>query len=333
MPQRVSSPTSDALDGLKIYVAGHGGLVGSALARHFSAYPSVKLLTATRTELDLTDSHAVERWMARHRPDACLIAAGRVGGIQANAAHPAEFIYENLMIEANLIHGAWKAGVKRLLNFGSSCMYPKECPQPMKTDDLMTGKMEPTSEPYAVAKWVGFTLCSSYNRQYGTRFLTAIPCTLYGPGDSFDLGQAHVISALIRKLQEAKQRGEHEVTLWGSGRPRREFLYADDLAQGCELLLTKLEEIPNPVNIGPGISHSIREIAQAIAQVVGFRGQIRWDLSKPDGAPEKLLDSSFFRGLNWVPRTDLTTGLERTYRWYLEHSSGSVDKEPACVSS
>ena len=229
------------------------------------------------------------------------------------------------MIETNLIHAAWKAGVKRLLNFGSSCMYPKFCPQPMHPDQLMAGKMEPTSQPYAIAKLAGMCLVDSYNRQYGTRYLTVIPCTVYGPGDSFDLHDAHVIPALLRKIHEAKEAGSREVILLGSGAPRREFIYSDDVAQACELLLTREEVTQNPINLGPGISYSIREIAQEIAQLIGFEGKIAWDRSCPDGAAEKLLDSRWIQSLGWKPKVNLKEGLKRTYRWFLE--------QRVCVSS
>lgn len=304
----------------KRYVAGHTGLVGSALLRRWADTPHVMLLVAARAELDLTDSRAVEGWLARSKPDEVIAAAGRVGGIIANANAPASFIYENLMIEANLIHGSWKAGVQRLLNFGSSCMYPKYCPQPMRPDHLMTGAVEPTSEPYAIAKWAGLSLCSSYNRQYGTRYVTAIPCTVYGPGDSFDPTQAHVLPALIRKFHDAKEHGEREVRLLGNGTAQREFIYADDLAEACGLLLRRYDR-SDPVNIGSGESSSIRELATLIAEVVGFSGDVLWDRSAPDGAPAKVLDSSTIRGLGWAPRTDLRTGIEQTYHWFLERES------------
>lgn len=302
----------------KRYIAGHTGLVGSALVRRWAGQPSVQLVTATHAELELTDRLAVQAWLEEHRPNEIIIAAGKVGGIEANASEPVAFLYENLMMEAHLIRGAWQVGVRRLLNFGSSCMYPRSCPQPMRTDHLMTGPMEPTSEPYAMAKWIGLSLCQSYNRQYGTRFITAIPCTVYGPGDHVDLHTAHVLSALIRKCHDAKTQGVRAVTLWGSGTARREFTYADDVAEACDVLLARYEG-EAPINIGSGQTCTIRELAELVADVVGFRGEIRWDASKPDGAPEKRLDSSAMRALGWSPRTDLRTGIERTYRWFLEH--------------
>ncbi|MBI3615665.1 MAG: GDP-L-fucose synthase [Candidatus Omnitrophica bacterium] len=314
-------------DGLKIYVAGHAGLVGSALARRFSGLKEVHLVTAARTEVDLTDPAQVERFLNRERPDAVILAAGKVGGIRANASAPAQFIRENLVIEANLIHGSWNAGVKRLLNFGSGCMYPKACPQPMKPEHLMTGPMEPTSEPYSIAKLAGMVLCSSYNRQYGTRYTTLIPCTVYGPGDSFDPQDSHVLPALLRKFHEAKESGACEVTLWGSGQARREFLYADDLAEACERVLRSDEPSGDPINIGRGESISIQGLAQKVGQVVGFRGEVRWDGSYPDGAPEKRLDSDPIRRMGWSPRTDLLSGLEQTYRWYLQNCNSAVRAE------
>jgi nucleoside-diphosphate-sugar epimerase len=287
-------------------------------------------LLATRAELDLCDQRAVERWLKRQRPDVVIIAAGHVGGIVANASHPADFIYENLMIETNLIHGAWQAGVKRLLNFGSSCMYPRACPQPMTTDLLMTGRLEPTSEPYAIAKWAGVSLSASYHRQHGTQYISTIPCTVYGPADSFDTDASHVLSALIRRFHEALEQGRPEVTLWGSGSARREFLYADDLAEACEVVLEAYHG-SEPINIGSGQSRTIHELAELVTEVVGFRGRIQWDPTRPDGAPEKVLDSSYMRQLGWLPRTDLRTGINQTYRWFLEHDGASVGKT-SCAS-
>ena len=302
---------------MRLYIAGHTGLLGSALMRRFSSRQGIELVTATRAELELTHPSDVEAWLRRLRPDAVIVAAGRVGGIHANATYPAEFLHENLMLEASVIHGAWRAGVQRLLNFGSSCMYPKHCPQPMSISALMTGPMEPTSEPYAMAKWAGLSMAAAYRRQYGERYVTAIPCTLYGPRDSLDLQDAHVLSALIRKFHEAKENGEPTVTLWGSGEARREFLYVEDMAEACEVLLTRYEGI-EPINVGCGDSSSIRELAMLVADVVGFRGQIRWDRVKPDGAPEKRLETSAMRALGWSPHTSLRDGIDRTYHWFLE---------------
>lgn len=331
MLPRVSATTSQNKreEIRSLYIAGHTGLIGSALARHFLPRHS-KLITAERDELDLTRQEAVEEFLERTRPDAVVIAAGRVGGILGNSTYPADFIYENLMIEANLIHGSFRAGVKRLINFGSSCMYPKESPQPMRPEHLMTGKMEPTSQPYAIAKWAGLTLCDSYNRQHQTGYWTLIPATVYGPGDSFDLNESHVISALIRRFHEAKKEGRREVTLWGSGSPRREFLYVDDLSSACELLLEK-DSLTTPVQIGVGAAHSIREIAAQAARVIGFEGEVRWDTTRPDGAPEKLLDSSWIRSIGWTPGVGLEEGLSRTYQWFLEHEAQLLEEEK-CAS-
>ncbi len=292
-------------------------MVGSAFVRHTTGRKDVRLLTVPRTVLDLTDRPAVEQFLSRRRPDLVIVAAGRVGGIRANAAEPASFLHENLQIATHLIHGSWKAGVQRLVYLGSSCMYPRDCSQPMRPEQLMTGPLEPTSEPYAVAKWVGLTLCRSYNRQCGTRFMAVIPCTLYGPNDNFDPEEGHVLSALIRRFHEARERGQEEVVLWGSGKPKREFLYVDDLPEAVDRLLQRYEG-NDPINIGSGQAISIAELAQEVARVVGFRGRIRWDRSQPDGAPEKRLDSAPLRELGWAPRTDLRSGLGKTYRWFLE---------------
>ena len=322
------------LEGRTIYIAGHAGLVGSALMRRFAGLRSVRLLTIPHGGLDLRYPEAVEAFLRRERPEIVVIAAGRVGGIQANASAPAEFIYDNLMMQTNLIHGAWNAGVRRLLNFGSSCMYPRECPQPMRPEQLMTGRLEPTSEPYALAKLAGWSLCAAYNRQYGTDYITAIPCTLYGPGDNFDLVRGHVLSALVRKFHEAREAGRDRVTLWGSGEARREFLFVDDLAEACELLL-RVYEGSEPINVGTGASCSIRELAEAVAEVVGFRGSVEWDRSQPDGAPEKQLDSQRIRALGWQPQTDLRRGLERTYHWFLSRpeSRTRTGRAELCRSS
>ena len=303
-----------------VYVAGHTGLVGSALARRFSGRAGLRVLTAGRAELDLMDAQAVERFLSAEKPEVVIIAAGRVGGIAANSAKPAEFIRENLLIETSLIHASWKAGVKRLLNFGSACMYPKECPQPMMPRDLMTGKMEASSEPYAAAKWAGMVLCSAYSRQHGVSYVTAIPSTVYGPGDNFDPLDGHVLSSLIRKFHEAAARGDREVVLWGTGEPRREFIYSDDLAEACEIILGETQG-DDPINVGGGESISIRELAGGVADVTGFRGTVSWDRSRPDGPLEKLLESGPIRALGWKPRTGLRDGLERTFRWYLQHEA------------
>ena len=315
-----------------IYIAGHTGLIGSALMRRFARHDGVRVLTADRAEVDLTDSRQVRQFLERERPDVVIIAAGNVAGILANMTMPATILYENLMIETNLIHAAWRARVTRLLYFGSTCMYPRLCPQPMRPDRLMAGEIEPTSEPTAAAKWAGLTLCAAYRRQYGVNFISTIPCTVYGPGGSFDPETSHVTHALIRKFHFAAASGRPSLTLWGSGAARREFLYVEDLAEASERLL-RVYDAAEPVNIGVGRSHSIRELASIVADVVGFRGEICWDPTRPDGAPEKLLDSAPLRQLGWTPRTDLRTGLAQTYRWFLEHETASVTFDPSCASS
>jgi GDP-L-fucose synthase len=323
----------------RVYVAGHTGLVGSACLRRWTGRPGVELLTATRRELDLTDGPAVRRWMAERRPAVVVMAAGRVGGIRANATAPAEFIYENLMVEANLIDAAWRAGVGRVINFGSGCMYPKSCDQPMRVDQLLTGPMEPTSRPYAIAKLAGVAMVEAYNRQYGTAFTSVIPCTLYGPGDSFDPDGAHVIAALLRKLHEAAEQARPSITLWGSGNARREFLYVDDLIAAIELLLDR-PALTGPVNIGFGESIAIHELAETIASVTGFTGRLEWDASQPEGPADKRLDSGWIRSVGWRPALTLREGLERTYRWWTGETGAarrgretSHQGSAACASS
>ncbi|OGQ05060.1 MAG: GDP-fucose synthetase [Deltaproteobacteria bacterium RIFCSPLOWO2_01_44_7] len=314
----------------KIYIAGHRGFVGCALARHFAKNSAFEIIAATREQLDLTDQKAVEAFLAQTKPDVVIAACGKVGGIHTNATYPADFIYQNLMMEANLIHGAWKTGTKRLLNFGSACIYPKICTQPMTPDLLMTGKIETTNEPYAIAKLAGLSLCTSYNKQYETSFITAIPSNLYGPGDSFDLEKAHVVPSLIRKFHEAMMKGLSEVTLWSSGQAKRDFLFVDDVAWACEILLKNYDGI-TPINIGAGKSTMIKELADLIAEMVGFRGRIQWDTSKPDGAPERFLSSSEVRKLGWIPQTDLKSGLQKTYGWFLKNWARE-EKREQCAS-
>jgi len=316
---------------MRRYIAGHTGLVGSALVRRWAGQPSMELLTATHAQLELTEPRAVWAWLEANRPHEMVLAAGKVGGIGANAGEPVAFLYENLMMEANLIRGAWQAGVRRLLNFGSSCMYPKACPQPMRPEHLMTGPMEPTSEPYAIAKWAGLSLCQSYNRQHGTQYLTAIPCTVYGPGDHFDAQTAHVLSALIRKCHDAKAQGARSVSLWGTGNARREFVYADDLAEACELVLARYDG-DGPINIGSGQTCTIRELAELVADVVGFQGELQWVRSEPDGALEKRLEASAIHRLGWTARTPLREGVARTYQWFLEHETHQGASKVACAS-
>lgn len=301
----------------RIYIAGHTGLVGSALVRYFSERDDVEVLTISHSDLDLTRQGEVEIFLIKTKPDCLIMAAGKVGGIHTNATYPADFIYQNLMIEANLIHGAFKAGVKRLLNFGSACIYPKVCPQPMAPSLLMTGPVEETNGPYAMAKLAGLSLCTSYNKQHGTAYINAIPSNLYGPGDVFDLERAHVISSLIRKFHEAKEKGMASVTLWGTGEVKRDFLFVDDMALACAVLLDHYEG-NDPVNIGSGCSTSVRELALLVREVVGYEGKIEWDRSKPDGAPERFLEASLINKLGWRPKTALREGLEITYHWWRE---------------
>ena len=299
----------------RIFVTGHRGMVGSAIVRRLQAGGFTSVLTRTRSELDLLDQAAVHRWLAEAKPDYIYIAAAKVGGIQANNTQRAEFIYQNLMIEANLIHGAHAAGVQRLMFLGSSCIYPRDCPQPIKEEYLLTGPLEPTNEPYAIAKIAGIKLAESYNHQYGRQYVSAMPTNLYGPNDNYDLATSHVLPALLRKAHDARERGDSEYVVWGSGNPRREFLYVDDLAEACVHLMQSGYSGPL-VNIGTGQDVTIRELAQTVMEVVGFKGQIVYDASKPDGTPRKLMDSSRLRALGWQPRIALRDGISETYRWF-----------------
>ena len=283
-------------------------MVGSALVRRLHASGFSNLITRSRAELDLLDQGAVNDFLAAHRPDYIFIAAAKVGGIQANNEFRAEFIYQNLMIEANLIHGAHLANVQRLMLLGSSCIYPRDCPQPIREDYLLTGPLEPTNEPYAIAKIAGIKLCESYNRQYGRQYICAMPTNLYGPNDNYDLASSHVLPALIRKAHEARERGDSEYVVWGSGTPRREFLYVDDLADACVHLMERGYDGPI-VNVGTGEDVTIRELAETVMQVVGFNGRIVFDTSKPDGTPRKLLDVSRLSALGWRARTTLRDGI------------------------
>jgi GDP-L-fucose synthase len=310
----------------KIYVAGHRGLAGSALVRRLRAAGYENLVLRTHGELELTDAIAVRKFFEAERPQHVLLAAAKVGGIVANDTLPGEFIRENLAIQTNVIHEAWRAGVKRLLFLGTSCIYPRECPQPMKEEYLLTGPLEPTNRPYALAKIAGIEMCSAYNRQYGTRFLAVMPTNLYGPGDNYDLRTSHVLPALIRKAHEAKQRGDAALVVWGTGKPRREFLYSDDMADACVALLELDDErfgsaignYPPLVNIGFGTDLTIRELAELVARVVGFQGALRFDASKPDGTPRKLLDSSRMVAFGWQPKVSMESGIVLAYRDFLE---------------
>ncbi len=303
----------------KLYIAGHTGLVGSSLVRLYKNLNNVELVLVPHSELDLTRQKELEDFFSQTKPHFVINAAGKVGGIQANSEYPAQFIYENLMIEANLVHCAWKSGVQKFLNFGSSCIYPKQCPQPMKSEMLMTGKLESTNEAYAFAKLAGLSLCSSYQLQYRTTlFINAIPSNLYGPGDNFDLEWCHVVAALIRRFHEAKSSGQTELTLWGTGKARRDFLYVEDFAKACHLLLEKHEN-SDPINLGAEAPCSIHDLAFLLAQITGFKGKILWDNSRPDGNPERYLEASEIKKLGWSAETSLEEGLLKTYQWFLEN--------------
>lgn len=309
---------------MKIFIAGHLGMVGGALVRRFSREAGATLLLRTRRELDLTSQVAVEAFYAAEKPDVAIIAAAKVGGIHANHTYPAEFLFENLAIAANTIHGAYKHGVKRLLLLGSSCIYPKLAPQPMPEDCLLSGPLEPTNEAYAIAKITGLKLAQSYRKQFGVMFHSAMPTNLYGPGDNYHLQNSHVLPALIRKFHEAKTAGRAEVVAWGTGTPKREFLHVDDLADACAFLVA-LENPPDWINVGTGTDVTIRELTACVAAVTGFSGQIVWDDTKPDGTPRKLLDVSRLSGLGWQAKIALREGVANTYASFLEETaSGAV---------
>ena len=303
----------------RIFVAGHRGLVGSALCRRLEADGFTQVLRPGRDELNLQDSHAVDAWFARWRPQYVLLAAAKVGGIQANDRFPADFLRDNLQIQTNVIDAAWRHDCRKLLFLGSSCIYPKHAPQPMAEDCLLTGPLEPTNEWYAIAKIAGLKMCQAYRRQYGFDAICVMPTNLYGPGDNFDLQDSHVLPALIRKFHEAQQRGDQSVEIWGSGTPRREFLHVDDLADACLFLLAEYSE-ESIVNIGWGKDISIAELAELVREISGFRGELRFNTSKPDGTPRKLLDVSRLRGLGWRPQIELREGVGQTYRWYADSS-------------
>ena len=307
------------LAGRRVWVAGHRGMVGSALLRRL-AREDCQILTVARAACDLRDQAAVARWLADARPEVVVVAAAKVGGILANATRPAEFLYDNLMIAANVIEGAHRGGVDKLLFLGSSCIYPKFAPQPMKEEYLLEGQLEPTNQWYAVAKIAGLKLCQACRRQYGCDFISAMPTNLYGPGDRFDPSSGHVVPALIAKMHAAKAAGAPEVEVWGTGRPRREFLHVDDLADACvHLLGVYSDEVP--INVGCGADLTIAELAGKVRAVVEFKGRLRFDPARPDGAPRKLLDTSRLAALGWQPRIPLDQGLADTYRWYLNHAA------------
>jgi len=313
--------------GARVFVAGHRGMVGGALMRRLAAAGYRNLVTRERDALDLTDQAAVAAFLAETRPDAVLLAAARVGGILANDTFPAEFIHDNLQIQGNVIHGAWKAGVRRLVFLGSSCIYPRDCPQPMREDHLLTGPLEPTNAPYAIAKIAGIAMCEAYNRQYGTDFFGVMPTNLYGPGDNYDLKGSHVLPAMIRKFTEARERGEPTVTLWGTGTPRREFMHVDDLADACLFLMERVhaERGRMPLlNVGWGRDSTIRELAGMVRDAVGYEGRTAWDTTKPDGTPRKLLDTGRLTALGWTPRIGLKEGIRRTIADYGREAATGV---------
>jgi GDP-L-fucose synthase len=299
----------------KIYIAGHTGLVGSAIQRKLKEQGYSNIIGRTREELDLERQTQVEPFFEEQRPEYVILAAAKVGGILANNSFPAEFIYSNIMVQTNVIHSAYRTGVKKLLFLGSSCIYPKHCPQPMKEEYLLTGPLEPTNEPYALAKIAGIRTCQSYNRQYGTNYISVMPTNLYGPNDNFDLETSHVIPALIRKFHEAKIQSDSSVIIWGTGSPRREFLHVDDLADACIFLMNHYDE-SDMINIGCGEDISIAELALLIKDIVGYTGNIEYNIDKPDGTPQKLLDVSKLKSLGWRPKLSLREGIKKTYEWY-----------------
>ena len=310
-------PQSVILKSSKIYVAGHNGMVGSSIVRALKEKGYTNILIRSRQELDLLSQQDVNNFLKAERPDYIFMAAAKVGGIFANNTYRADFIYENLVVQANIIHGAHLAGVDRLCFLGSSCIYPRDCPQPIKEEYLLAGALEPTNEPYAIAKIAGIKLCENYNRQFGCSYISVMPTNLYGPNDNYDLNNSHVLPALIRKAHEAKTRGDRNITVWGSGKPMREFLYVDDLAEACIFLMEKNYSGPL-LNIGTGEDTTIERLATLIMDVVSFKGDIIFDVSKPDGTPRKLLDVSAAGKLGWRARTRLRDGLVKTYASFLE---------------
>ena len=311
-----------SLKGKKVWVAGHRGMVGSAVCRRLQN-ENCEIITVTSTELDLTRQADVENWVSKNKPDVVILAAARVGGILANDTRPAEFIHDNLAIETNVIHESWKAGVKKLLFLGSSCIYPKMAPQPMNEECLLTGPLEPTNQWYAIAKIAGIKMCQAYRRQYGCDFISAQPTNLYGIGDNFDLQSSHVIPALMAKAHMAKIAGEKTMTVWGSGKPQREFLLVDDLADALVFLLKNYsDEIQ--INVGSGHEHTIKETAELVSGVVGFSGNLEFDASKPDGTPRKLVDTTRINNMGWHAQTSFRDGLAQSYKWYLENMAGKT---------
>ncbi len=310
----------------KIFLAGHRGLVGSAILNELRQQGYQNIITRTHRQADLTNQQVAFNLFKKEKPEFVILAAAKVGGIGANNTYPADFIYQNIQIQTNVIHAAYKYGLKKLLFLGSSCIYPKKCPQPIKEEYLLSSKLEPTNEPYAIAKIAGMKMCQHYNRQYGTNFIATMPTNLYGPRDNFHLENAHVLPALIHRFHKAKERGAKKVVVWGSGKPKREFLYIQDLAKGCLYLMryfnpTKEQNEKGEIflNLGSGEEITIKKLAQMVKQTVGFKGELVWDTSKPDGTPRKFLDSSKIFNLGWKPQTSLKKGLEKTYEWFLEN--------------
>lgn len=310
-----------------IFIAGHNGMVGSAIIKQLQKQGDVNIITRSRSELDLLDQKAVHNFFAAESIDQVYLAAAKVGGIMANNEYPGDFIYQNLMIEANIIHSAHQAGVQQLLFLGSSCIYPKLAEQPMREDALLTGTLEPTNEPYAIAKIAGIKLCESYNRQYGRDYRSVMPTNLYGPNDNFHPENSHVIPALLRRFHEAKQRGDASVTAWGTGSPMREFLHVDDMAEACVFVMNLQNDIYQQhtqpmlshINVGTGVDCTIKELTETVAKVVGFTGNIEWDTTKPDGAPRKLMDVTRLRNLGWGYSIGLENGLRDAYQWFLDN--------------
>lgn len=320
MMQPNQHPGHYSLNGKRVWVAGHRGMVGAALVRRLAA-EGCEILVAERSDADLRRQADVERWMKANKPDAVFVAAAKVGGILANDTHPADFLYDNLMIEANIIHAAFEAPVEKLLFLGSSCIYPKLAPQPLTEEALFTGPLEPTNEWYAIAKIAGIKLCQAYRKQHGRDFVSAMPTNLYGPGDNYDLNSSHVIPALIRKAHEAKERGDKEMVIWGSGTPRREFLHVDDCADALVLVMQHYSDDEH-INVGSGEDLTIGELARIVCDVVGFKGEITHDLSKPDGTPRKLMSGDKLRALGWRPRIGLRDGLKDAYATFLAADAG-----------
>jgi len=316
----------------RIFVAGHRGLVGSAIVRRLEAEGASNVMVATRDQLDLRDQAAVNYWFRANRPEYVILAAGTVGGILANSTRPAEFIYDNLMIHGTVVEAAHTYGVEKLLYLGSSCIYPRLAPQPIPEEALLTGELEPTNEAYAIAKIAGIKLCQSYRRQFGSRFISAMPTNLYGPGDNFDLESSHVLPAMIRKFHDAKLSGAPSVTIWGTGSPRREFLHVDDLAEACLFLMDRYED-ESHINVGTGVDLSILELAETVRDIVHGGAEIELDTSKPDGTPRKLLDVARLHELGWRHHIDLREGIEQTYAWFLEHIDDARGLQRVAVAS